>query len=76
MSRLTGSIVPVPPKGRAVVIHVDGGLGEGRADALGRFDIAVSRKIGERVRLKVYVDDELRYDDYQTLPGPITLRIR
>jgi hypothetical protein len=75
MSRLTGAIVPVPGQGKEIKLLVDGGLGAGGPDSLGRFDILVRGKDGERIRLKVYVDGQLRYDDYQTLPGPITLRI-
>lgn len=75
VSRLTGAIVPVPAKGKDVRLAVDGGLGEGRPDELGRFDFAVREKAGHRVRLKVYVDGQLRYDEYETLPGPTTLRI-
>jgi hypothetical protein len=50
-------------------------MGDGRPDPLGRFDFPVRGKGGERIRLKVYVDGQLRYDEYQTLPGPITLRV-
>ncbi len=75
LSRLTGAIVPVPRQGNEIRLFVDGGLGEGRPDSLGRFDFPVRAQQGERIRLKVYVSGQLRYDEYQTLPGPVTLRV-
>ncbi|SRR5216684_404371 len=73
---LTGSIVPPPATGKTIKILVDGQEGETSPDELGRFKLNVSGTEGERVRLKVYRGVELVYDDYQMLPGPVTLRLQ
>jgi hypothetical protein len=72
---LNGSLVPMPGTGQTIKILVDGQEGETSPDALGRFKLSVSGKVGDRVRLKVYKGGELAYDDYQVLPGPVTLSL-
>jgi len=52
---------------------VEGQDGDATPDELGRFKLAVSGKPGDRVRIRVYADGKLVYDDFQMLPGPVTL---
>jgi hypothetical protein len=75
LSSFRGTVVPPPGLGQAVVLRVDGDLGEGTADSLGRFNFTVKGREGDRVRLKIYVNLHLVYDDFQVLPGPVTLPI-
>jgi hypothetical protein len=70
---LNGSIIPPPGTGNTIKIVVEGQEGETSPDEIGRFKLEVSGKPGDRVRLKVYSRGKLAYDDYQVLPGPVTL---
>ena len=70
---LTGSLVPPPEKGHKIQIVVDGQEGTASSDELGRFKLLVNGRPGDRVRVKVYEDGKMVYDDYQVLPGPATL---
>ena len=72
---LIGSIIPPPEKGNAVKIIVEGQKGETSPDDLGRFKLAVDGKAGDRVRLQIYVNGKMAYDDFQVLPGPITVSL-
>jgi hypothetical protein len=73
---LNGSLVPLPGAGKAIKIVVDGQDGETSPDELGRFKLNVSGKPGDRVRVKVYDGGRLAYDDFEVLPGPVTLRLK
>jgi hypothetical protein len=73
---LNGSLIPTPAAGKTIKILVDGQEGETSPDELGRFKLEVSGKPGDRVRLKVYSEGKLVYDDYQVLPGPVTLSLQ
>ncbi len=73
---LTGAIVPSPVKGKLIKILVDGQDSETSPDDLGRFKLRVNGKSGDRVRMKIYEDRTLIYDDYEVLPGPVTLSLR
>ena len=75
-TRLSGSIVPVPKAGRSVKIVVDGEKGDGITNELGQFAFPVKGRDGDTVRLKIYVDGTLLYDDYAMLPGPLTISLR
>ncbi|MGA3327697.1 MAG: hypothetical protein ABSF45_24830 [Terriglobia bacterium] len=75
VTRLTGSIVPPPKDWAKLRIMVDGQSGEGKVDELGRFDFQVNGKEGDTIRLKIYDDTKLVLDDFQTLPGPLTLKL-
>ena len=75
VTRLTGSIVPPPPNWKELRILLDGQPSEGKVDELGRFGFDVNGKDGDRIRLKVYADGRLIYDDYQILPGPLMFRL-
>ena len=75
VTHLTGSIVPPPKDWAELRIMVDGQSEEGSVDELGRFDFQVNGKDGETIRLKIYDDTKLVYDDFQTLPGPLTLTL-
>lgn len=70
---LTGSVLPPPQKGRDVQVLVDGQKTKSTVDEFGRFELAVDARNGDRVRVKVYADGQLAYDDYEVIPGPITL---
>lgn len=76
MTVLSGLLVPPPGKGKTIKILVDGQDGDTSPDDLGRFKLNVNGKAGDRVRMKVYEDNKLVYDDYQVLPGPVTLRLQ
>ena len=72
---LNGSLVPRPRAEKTIKIIVDGQQAKTSPDEFGRFKLDVSGKPGDRVRLKIYSEGKLVYDDYQLLPGPITLRL-
>lgn len=71
-TKLTGKIVP-PEKGKVVKVLVEGENREAVPDEYGRFEMVVHRKNAERIRISVWVDGKQVYDDYQMLPGPVTL---
>ncbi len=73
--RLRGIIDPPPPDPKKVKITVDGQDGMAIPDDLGRFALLVDGRPGDRVRMKAYFRTQRIYDDYQTLPGPVTLVI-
>jgi hypothetical protein len=75
VTMLIGSIRPIPPSGHRTVITADGQTVGATPDSLGRFELRVKGKAGDRVRLRVYVDDKLEYDDFQVLPGPVTIQL-
>jgi hypothetical protein len=68
-----GSITLPKGKSRSVRVLVEGQEGEVATDAYGRFEIRVDGSPGDRVRVRVFIDGNLAYDDFQTLPGPVTL---
>ena len=72
---LVGTISPPPGNGKSVRIFVEGQKSETSADDLGRFELSVNGKPGDRVVVKVYVDGKQVYDDFQVLPGPVTLSL-
>ena len=72
---LTGTISPPPGNGQSVRIFVEGQKSETSADDLGRFELSVNGKPGDRVVVKVYVNGKEVYDDFQVLPGPVTLSL-
>ncbi len=71
---VAGTIIPIP-KANTIRILVDGQDGEASPDDLGQFKLIVNGKAGDRVRMKVYRGSKLVYDDYQVLPGPVTLTV-
>ena len=73
---MTGTIVPPPNDGRRIKILVDGQDSETSPDDLGRFKLSVNGKAGDRVRIKIYENTTLMFDDYAVLPGPITLSLQ
>lgn len=75
VTHLAGSIVPPPPNWKELRLIVDGQTSEGKVNDLGRFGLDVNGKDGDRVRLKIYAGQEVVYDDFQVLPGPVTLRL-
>jgi len=74
VTHLTGSIVPPPVNWKELRVTVEG-TAEGKVDELGRFGLDVNGKDGDRVRLKIYAGQQIVYDDYQVLPGPVTLKL-
>jgi hypothetical protein len=48
---------------------------EAKVDLLGRFELPVAGREGDSVRIRIYAGRELVYDDRQTLPGPVTLKL-
>ena len=75
VTHLVGSIVPPPANWKELRVIVDGQTSEGKVDELGRFGLDVNGKDGDRVRLKIYAGQEIVYDDFQVLPGPVTLKV-
>jgi hypothetical protein len=63
------------PAGKTITVKVEGQDGEAQVDKYGDFKLAVSGQDGERVRIRVFVGGKLVYDDYQVLPGPVTLKL-
>jgi hypothetical protein len=72
---LTGSIVPPPANWKELRVIVEGRTSEGKVDDLGRFGLDVNGRDGDRVRLKIYAGQKIVYDDFQALPGPVTLKL-
>jgi hypothetical protein len=58
---------------RETKIIVEGQTAEGSPDQYGRFEIPVQGEPGQSIRVKLFVDGRLAYDDFQTLPGPVTI---
>jgi hypothetical protein len=75
VSHLTGSIVPPPADWKVLRVIVDGQPDEGKVDELGRFDLQVNGKDGDRIRLRVYGGGKLLFDRDETVPGPLTLTL-
>jgi hypothetical protein len=73
---LTGSLYPLPSNGKTITILVDGQDHKSSPDDLGTFSLNVDGKAGDRIRLKVYEGRKLIYDDFQLLPGPVTLHLK
>lgn len=73
---LTGSISAPLNELKTLKVLVDSQSEEASVDEFGRFNLHVSGKPGDRIRLKIFSNKRLVYDDFQTLPGPITLTIR
>jgi hypothetical protein len=74
-SKLSGTINPAPRPGDHIVIYVDGQATGISPDGLGRFTAGVNAGGGDRVHFTVYHNGRLVYDDFQTLPGPVTLQL-
>jgi hypothetical protein len=72
---LKGRIDPPPANPKSIRIVVDGQKDETSPDDLGRFELSVNGKAGDRVRLIVYANGKPAYDDFQQLPGPVTLTL-
>jgi hypothetical protein len=72
---LTGSIVPPPDNGQQIHILVDGQSGEVSPDEFGRFGLNVNGKLGDRIRLKIFFNRRMVYDDFQVLPGPVIVKL-
>ena len=72
---LIGSIMPPPKKGEVVKIMVEGQKSMTSPDDWGRFKLPLNGKAGDRIRLQVYVNGKMTYDDFQVLPGPVTLSL-
>jgi hypothetical protein len=75
VTSLTGSIIPPPGNWASLRLVVDGQRGEGKVDGLGRFALQVKGKEGDTIRLKIYDGTKLVFDDFETLPGPLTLSL-
>jgi hypothetical protein len=67
---LRGQVDPPPRLGQVVKVLVEGESGEVTPDQFGRFRTIVHRKVGDRIRIQVYVDSQQVYDEYQLVPGP------
>jgi hypothetical protein len=74
---LNGSISPAPT-GKKIRMTIEGqdSATDTSPDDLGRFKISVEGRDGEQVRLRVFEGDRLVFDDYETLPGPISIHLR
>jgi hypothetical protein len=72
-TRFFGTIRPSPSESQIVKILVEGEDQEATADEFGRFSLVVHKKEGTRVRVKVYINSKQVYDNFEILPGPVTL---
>jgi len=72
---LQGRIDPPPANPKTFRIVVDGQKAETSPDDLGRFELSVNGQARDRVRLIVYANGKPVYDDFQQLPGPVTLTL-
>jgi hypothetical protein len=72
---LRGTIQPMVT-GKGFVVRVEGQDGETTVDKYGEFKLPVKGKEGDLVRVRVFSDQRLVYDDYQVLPGPVILSLR
>ncbi len=70
---LRGTVEPLPA-GKTITVKAEGQDGEAQVDKYGEFKLLVNGKDGDRVRVRVFSDGKLVYDDYQVLPGPATLK--
>jgi hypothetical protein len=61
---LRGSVYPLPA-GKELIVKVEGQDGETTVDKYGEFKLPVKGKDGDRVRVHVFSNGELVYDDYQ-----------
>jgi hypothetical protein len=75
VSHLIGSIVPPPTNWKVLRVIVNGQPGESKVDELGRFDLEVQGKDGDRIRLRIYAGGKLIFDRDETVPGPLTLTL-
>jgi hypothetical protein len=75
MTTLFGSLTPIPSKRNDVKIMVDEQQESTSPNEVGRFELKVRGNPGDRVRIKVYERNKMVYDDYQVLPGPVTLSL-
>jgi hypothetical protein len=75
LTRLTGTLVPLPKNWKRLRVVVEGQASEGSVDELGRFELSVSGREGDSIRLRVFDGNRQVYDDYQTLPGPVTIKL-
>ena len=73
---LSGIVSPAPGKHQQTKILIVGQKAEAVPDEYGRFEVLVNGRDGERVRVRVYTDGNMVYDDYQVLPGPVTLPVK
>lgn len=70
---LRGTVLPPPGASNNLRIVLDGQDVETAPDASGRFQMLIDGQEGDPVRLRVYSGGKLAYDDFQVLPGPVTL---
>jgi len=76
VTQLTGSIVLPKQKAGDIKILVEGQNSETSPDKFGRFQLSVDGRPGDRIRVKVFINGNLAYDDFQSLPGPVTINPR
>src|SRR6266851_292485 len=72
---LKGQITPIP-KGKTVRVLVDGEDSEAIPDEFGRFEITIHGRFEGKVRVRVWVNGIQKYDDFQQLPGPVSIPLR
>jgi hypothetical protein len=72
---LRGTVFPPPMKQQSVEISVAGQNVTTKPDASGAFLMQVAGQGGDKIRLIVSVDGKVVFDNYQILPGPVTVRL-
>lgn len=72
---LTGTVIPLPAKRSHLTVVVEGQESKAEVDDAGRFELNVTGRPGDQVRLQVYSDRKVVYDDYQVLPGPVNIKL-
>jgi uncharacterized caspase-like protein len=73
--QLTGTITPVPEHWSKLHVMIDGQQGEATVDKYGKFSIPLLGA-SDRIRLRIYDDQKLVYDDYQLVASPLTITLR
>jgi hypothetical protein len=73
-SQFSGTIEPLVRKPDRVRIVVEGEGNVATPDEFGRFQMLVHHKKGDRIRVRVFNNDQEVSDTFEILPGPTTIR--
>jgi len=71
---LSGSVEPLLPD-KTLLVKVEGQAEEATVNKYGEFNLQVTGKAGDKVRVWVFVNGKRVYDDYQFLPGPVMIKL-
>ena len=74
-NHLNGTIIPPPENWNKLRVAIEGQQAEAKVDEQGRFDIPAIGANGDKVPLHIYDGTKLVYDEFSTLPGPVSIRL-